>query len=660
MSETDVQPAQLDWDEQGQPLSQQFGDVYFSREDGLGETRHVFLEGNDLATRFAALPTSGRLVIGETGFGTGLNFLCAWQLFEQVAPANARLHMVSVEKYPLNRADLQRALSLWPELAPWSNALLHQYVAIHSGFQHFVFAQGRVVLTLLVGDVLTCLPQLDAQVDAWFLDGFSPAKNPQMWTPTLFAELARLSAPKATLGTFTSAGFVRRGLMAVGFDMCRVPGYGRKREILRGVFAPSIPPLSSKVTAAWFARPKTMIDRRQAVVIGAGVAGCATAASLAARGWQVQILERHAQPAQEGSGNPQGVLYLKLSAYQTLLSQLILSGFGFTRRLLQHLPRGQDWSDCGLLQLAFDASERLRQQQLTQAFSTHLLQPLDHAAAEACSGVHLPEGGLWFPESGWLRPPALCQWFLQHPNIQLTTHQQAFELRRIENGDWQVWSHDRLLAQAPIVVLATATETLKFTQTAHLPLKSIRGQITRLPMTDASQSLKTVLCAEGYVAPAWQAEHTLGASFNFHTTDLAVSTEEHHSNLELLKAISPDLYHRLQANLLPIERLEGRAAFRCTAPDYLPLIGPLAEAPSFTEAYKRLRYDSRLRPDIPCPWLEGLYINTAHGSRGLITAPLAAELLCAWLEEEPLPIPRVLAEACHPNRFLLRNIIRGK
>src|SRR5471030_1847947 len=153
--------AQLDWDDQGRPYSRVFDDVYFSDLSGLEETRYVFIEQNRLKERFAALPADGRLVIGETGFGTGLNFLCAWQLFEECARADARLHFVSVEKYPLSRDDLQRALTLWPELSRFSEPLLEQYVAVHEGFQRLVFDGGRVTLTLLIGDVLDMLPQLD-------------------------------------------------------------------------------------------------------------------------------------------------------------------------------------------------------------------------------------------------------------------------------------------------------------------------------------------------------------------------------------------------------------------------------------------------------------------------------------------------------------------
>ncbi|MGY2261715.1 bifunctional tRNA (5-methylaminomethyl-2-thiouridine)(34)-methyltransferase MnmD/FAD-dependent 5-carboxymethylaminomethyl-2-thiouridine(34) oxidoreductase MnmC [Pseudomonas sp. SDO55104_S430] len=652
--------AQLDWDDQGRPYSRVFDDVYFSDQSGLEETRYVFIEQNRLAERFAALPEGGRLVIGETGFGTGLNFLCAWQEFEQHAPASARLHFVSVEKYPLSPTDLSRALALWPELKVFADQLLAQYVAIHQGFQRLVLDNGRVTLTLLIGDALEQLPQLDAQIDAWFLDGFAPAKNPDMWTAELFAELARLAAPGSTISTFTSTGWVRRLLNAAGFKMKRTPGIGHKWEILRGAFLgwPEETPAPAPAKP-WFARPTPHTGERRALVIGAGLAGCASAASLAARGWQVSLLERHDGLAQEASGNPQGVLYLKLSAHGTALSQLIVSGFGYTRRLLEHLQRGVDWADCGVLQLAFNAKEAERQKQLAEAFPEDLLHILDQAQAEARAGIGLQSGGLFYPEGGWVHPPALCQWQVARPDIRTLTHHDVLELRRSE-GQWQAWDGEHLLAEASVVVLAGAAEIKRFPYSAELPLKRIRGQITRLTQTAESQSLSTVVCAEGYVAPARLGEHTLGASFDFNNEDLTPTAAEHAGNLQMLEEISPDLVARLHADTLQPESLEGRAAFRCTSPDYLPIVGPLADVQAFTEAYSALSKDARQVPDVPCPWLEGLYVNSGHGSRGLITAPLSGELLAAWVDDEPLPLPRAVAEACHPNRFALRRLIRGK
>ncbi len=643
--------AELDWDENGQPQSRRYGDVYFSRGSGMAETTHVFLQPNRLAERFAALQAGERLVIGETGFGTGLSFLCAWALFERTAPAISALHFVSVEKHPLTRDDLRRALTLWPELQLQARQLLDQYVAINPGFQQFRF--GQVTLTLLVGDALDQLKELDAQVDAWFLDGFAPPKNPDMWQPELFEQVARLSAPGATLATFSSAGSVRRALKEAGFEIKRIPGFGQKWENLQGHLAASPKTLESP----WFARPSHQPTQRKALIIGAGLAGCASAASLAARGWQVTLLERHDDVAREGSGNPQGVLYLKLSAHGTALSQLVASGFGYTRRLLQNLQQGQDWDACGVLQLAFDNKESARQAALSDAFPPSLLRAVQREEAEQLAGVALDHGGLFYPDAGWAHPPALCRWLIAHPAIELLRHRHPVELRRA-GEQWQALIGDELLAEAPVVILAGAADAARFSQSAWLPLKRIRGQITALTVTERSSALRTVLCAKGYVAPPREGQHTLGASFNFAETDPAPSAAEHHSNLEMLAEISADLHQRLKADTVDIDQLHGRVAFRCTSPDYLPIIGALADPARFAEAYAVLAKDARQVPDTPCPWLDGLYVNTAHGSRGLITAPLSGELLAAWLNDEPLPVPRAIAEACHPNRFLLRKLIR--
>ena len=655
---TDMPNAQIDWDDQGRPLSRVFDDVYFSDKSGLEETRYVFIEQNALSERFAALPAHGQLVIGETGFGTGLNFLCAWQLFEQTAHPEARLHFISAEKYPLTRADLQRALALWPELSSYSEQLLAAYFAIHPGFQTLTLANGRVTLTLLVGDALEQLPQLDAQIDAWFLDGFAPAKNPDMWTPELFAQLARLAAPDATISTFTSTGWVRRSLNEAGFKMRRTPGIGHKWEILRGHFVGVPEGTSASTVKPWFARPPHLSSERKALVIGGGLSGCASANSLARRGWQVCLLERHERLAKEASGNPQGVLYLKLSAHGTTLSQLIVSGFGYTRRVLEQLQRGRDWDECGVLQLGFNAKEAQRQAQLAAAFPHALVHLLEQPQAQAIAGVELAHGGLFYPEGGWVHPPALCQHQAMHPNVHVLTHHDVVHLNKVDNL-WQACQGEQVLASAPVVVLAGAAEVKRFPAASHLPLKRIRGQITQLLETQDSAALKTVVCAEGYMAPGRLGEHTLGASFDFHNEDLTTTPAGHQGNLDLLQQISPALAQTLGDEQMNPQTLRGWAAFRCTSPDYLPIVGPLADPALFNQAYGVLRKDARQVPQTDCPWLDGLYVNSGHGSRGLITAPLSGEMLAAWINNDPLPVPRSIAEACHPNRFALRALIKG-
>ena len=674
---TNTHHAQLNWDEQGQPLSSQFDDVYFSSASGLAESQHVFIKHNQLPERFAALQANDTFVIGETGFGTGLNFLCAWQCFNEYAPADTRLHFISVEKYPLQHSDLSQALALWPQLSELREQLLQQYSAIHQGFQHIQLDHGRITLTLLIGDVLEMLQQLDGQIDAWFLDGFAPSKNPEMWNEQVFAQLARLAAANTTLATFTSAGFVRRGLMAAGFVMQRVPGFGRKREMLTGKFQPEDDLVSTgNNLAPWFARPKHAklgTESRHAIVIGAGLAGCASAASLAARGWQVTIIEQHEKIAQEASGNAQGILYLKLSAHQTPLSRFILSGFGYTRRLLEAYSAEQavnnsitkealsknDWDICGILQLAFSDKEQQRLDTLAKHFPETLLHSVNPAQASQLAGIALDKGGLFYPETGWVNPPALCQVLSQHPLITIKSAQQVLSLTQ-QNQQWQVHADNSLIAEAPVVVLCNAANVAQFTQTEHLPLNRVRGQTTQLPATVASQRIGCVVCANGYISPARHNSHTIGASFNFGEDSQEATLAEHRSNLALLHALAPSFKLHCNTDSIDVATLKGHAAFRCTSIDYLPLVGPVAEHNAFMQTYADLRKDARLPLQQPCPWHHGLYVNTAHGSRGLISAPLAAELLAAWICAEPLPLPLELAQQCHPNRFALRTLMRNR
>jgi tRNA 5-methylaminomethyl-2-thiouridine biosynthesis bifunctional protein len=648
----------VDWRD-GQPFSRLFGDVYFSRESGLEEARHVFLAGNRLRERWAVLAPGGRFTIGETGFGTGLNFAAAWALWDEVAPAGARLSYVAVERHPLAPADIARTLALWPALTRYREALLAQWTEVAPGWHRFVFDGGRVLLTLLAGDAGTVLARSDASVDAWSLDGFAPAKNPAMWAPSVFAEIARLSAPAATCATYTVAGEVRRGLEAAGFAIEKAPGFGRKREMLCGVLRTPAP---QAWRPPWFARPSARNTERRALVIGAGLAGTATAASLAARGWTVTLLDRHRMLAAEASGNPQGALYARLSPHATALSELAASGLEYTARSLPALglEPGVEFDACGVLQLAHDEPERLRQSRLAaQGWPPGFLAPLDRAEASARGGVEVPAGGLLFPRAGWVRPPALCRALAAQPSIALALGRGALELRRTAQG-WEARDGAGAIAAAPIAIIAASGASAGFVPTAHLPLRLIRGQLTFVPATPASRALRVVLCGAGYVAPAMDGAHSLGATHRFRDTSTDTTAGEHAENLARLATLAPSLYTAVGADRLDPAQLAGRAALRCSSPDYLPIIGPVVEAARFTTAYARLAHDATLQLEAPSPWLDGLYVNAAHGSRGLVSAPLSGELLAAYLEDEPAPLARPVVEAVHPSRFLLRGLIRGR
>lgn len=628
--------AQLEWHE-GQPYSPQFGDVYFSRESGLEETRHVFLHHNQLAERWQALKKPSFTIV-ETGFGTGLNFLCAWQLWAQTAPAHAKLHFVSIEKFPLSHADLARALALWSELQQYSSALLAQYRQIVPGWQRLVFDQGRVQLTLLVGDVHELLPRLNSHADAWFLDGFAPSRNPDMWQETLFANMAARSHQYTTFATFTSAGIVKRGLQTAGFEVHKVAGYGRKREMLCGRFNKNEP---------------SIIQPQQAAIIGGGIAGTSTARALAERGWQVSLIEQESALAQHASGNPVGVLYPALARQDIPLERLSLAGYLHGLRLLQQLGLdAKNHARCGMLQLAYDERALERCQVIaSRGFSPELLHWVEQEEASQIAGIPLQYSALHFPEAGWVRPRAYCEALASHPNITQKLAMHATDIRRQGVG-WQVWAGKQLLAEADIVVIANAAQAARFTQTRHLLLEQVRGQVSQLKPVAGAPVLNTLLCTDGYLSPLLEDGYCLGATFVPNDTDTAIRTEEHMQNLAMLKRMAPALHEALSSQPLAQQPMKGRAAIRCTSPDYLPLVGPILDAEVL--AAKPPRYTAD--PASSLPWLSGLYVNTGHGSKGLTTAPLAAEMLACAIHHEPAPVGSELLAALDPNRFVLRKL----
>lgn len=648
----------VDWVD-GEPRSRHFGDIYFSRSRGLEETRYVFLDGNDLARRFERLSARGTFTIGETGFGTGLNFLAAWQRFEALAPEDARLHFVSTELHPLSTADLARALSLWPDLRTHADALLASYDALPPGFHRFVFASGRVTLTLLVGDAADTLPQLDARMDAWFLDGFAPSKNPGLWCDEVLTQISRLSHAGTTCATYTVAGAVRRGLDAAGFRVERTPGFGTKREMLRGT---CVQPVAEGHRPPWTRRPPAG-PVRDAVVIGGGLAGASTAASLAARGIRVVLVDRCRGLAEETSGNAQGMLYIKPSPHPTPLTALVVAGLAFTQRVLATaLPAdGVSWSRCGVLTLAHDPAEADRMERIaTLGWPAEFARPVDRDEASRIAGVEVPAGGLFHPGAGWVHPRALCEALVSRDGIRLQLGQRADRIERTESGRWSVQAEGERIAEADVFVVAGGLSSRGFAQCEALPLRGIRGQITTIPATESSRQLRTVLCAESYAAPAREGVHCVGATFDVHDEAPTFRVEDNRDNLEALMRVSPAFARALQAETLDAAALDGRAGVRCVTPDYLPVIGPMVDAAVFAERFQALRHDAKRKVEGDVPWLQGLYVNTGHGSRGLVTAPLGGELIASLVAGEPLPLGESLVRALAPVRFAVRSLTRGR
>ena len=665
-----LEVAHLDWprddNDSEAPHSSAFDDVYFSRHDGRAETEHVFINANRLPERLAAWQGPRPFVIGETGFGTGLNMLCAWAAFERHAPATARLHLVSTERFPMTRDDLERALTAWPEFHDKAACLTAQWPAPVAGVHRLRLSE-RVILDLHFGDSAERLGQLDGRVDAWFLDGFAPSKNPEMWQPALFTAMARASRPGATFATFTCAGVVKRGLKAAGFAWRKVPGHGRKREMLAGEIE-TPPHHDPRPSTPWFTPPTTK-PARHVAVIGAGLAGTTVAEALARRGVAVTLIEREA-PGAGGSGNRQGALYVKLAAETNAQSRMYLSGLLYSRRWLATLdPEHTIWDDCGVLQLATGQREAKRQARFlaNHALPTQVVTGVDAEEASARSGVAIDSPGLDYAGAGWVRPDLLCARLAATPGI--TLHRgEVTELIPGANpvtheGGWTLSFKDGEPLVADQVVVATAALANRFAQTDALPLQPIRGQVSavRLPQGAEVPTLSRVVCAGGYVPPATDGILSFGATFAPHDTDTALRDTDHAANLAELEASLPRFTAALRkagVDLTP-DHLEGRVAIRAASPDKTPYAGPVPDAAHWREAYSTLAKDARRIPDTPGAHHPGLWISAAHGSRGLASAPLCAEVIASRICDEPLPVERALADHLHPGRRLISELIKG-
>ena len=661
----------LTWNEDGAPRSAAFDDIYFTRGDGRAETEHVFLGANHLPERFASWTLARPFVIGETGFGTGLNMLCAWACFEQHAPPNARLHLLSTEKYPFDRLALERALAVWPSLAAYTQVLCAQWPAAVSGI-HRLHLTERVTLDLHFGDTTERLEQLDGQVDAWFLDGFAPSKNPDMWHPALFNAMAARSRPGATFATFTCAGIVKRGLKAAGFHWQKVPGYGRKREMLAGSIE-SPPSDQRREKTPWFTPPSIEVAKHVAI-IGAGLAGSSVAAALARRGVQVTVIEREA-PGAGGSGNRQGALYVKLAAETNHQSRVYLAGLLYSQRWLaqqrctQPLSASPLWQPCGVIQLASGDKEALRQQRFIEQhpLPSEVVSAMQNPALTDTAALTIDAShGLFYSQAGWVRPKALCEHLLSHSNITLLQGDVASFDRKdaacASGQGWQLHLADGRIVEADQVVVASAHLANRFAQTLALPLQSVRGQVSEINLPEQVAGPSRVICAGGYVAPALDGVLTFGASFvpNNATTD--VSAADHQRNIDELRQTLPALAEELEQAgiILSPENLKGRAAVRAASPDKSPYAGPVPVADTWRADYCVLSKDATRVPDKRGEHHRGLWITTAHGSRGLASAPLCAELIASRLCDEPMPLEVPLVDHLHPGRRIISAIIRAQ
>ncbi len=613
-----IQTADLDWqlvDGIDVPVSKQFGDVYFSKDNGLLETRHVFLNGNDLTTRLADLKPFEYFCVGETGFGTGLNILALWQLWQQVRPDNhSHLHAISVEKFPLSKVDLIRALNAWPELKPLADQLISQYPMPIAGCHRLSFPKERFSLDLWLGDAHDVFPVIEktAPVNAWFLDGFAPSCNPDMWEENVLNNIVRLSEIGTTFASFSVAGVLKRGLKNHGISISRPRGFKHKREMLKAIWNPAEETESSliqEITQKKTERDtETNIRPSQIAVIGAGIAGLSTAWAFAQRGHQVTIYDQSA-PLSGGSGNPLALLNPKLCPVEQSAEHLMTLAW---QHALNHYQKFKAFRPIQVNQFALKNPEQLLG--LADEYPEKILTVKDTEDQE----VQTEFPSLKLLEAGVVSPPQLRDEILQNVNIR---YKQA-KISHIEAATKpQLFSDEQDLGEFDHVIVCTARETAQFF--ADYPaLKPIRGQVSW--MNNQAQPLsQNIAYSYGGYCMQLDAEHLiLGASFYPGRDDIEVLAEDHVHNYELIHSVFPEYAQSLAST----DTWQGRASVRAQSQDYFPLLG-------------------KMKAD------EEIYSFAGLGSKGFLFAPLCSEILAAQILGEACPVPSSLVKKLSVTRF---------
>ena len=662
-----IQHAKIHFNQENTPVSDKFDDVYFSNQDGLAETHYVFLEGNQLWERWVNYQEA-YFVIAETGFGTGLNFFAVTSLFRefrQKYPDSPLKHLyfISFEKYPLPLDTLQQAHLAYPQFSHLAQHLQQHWLNPIQGCYRFHFDE--TTLDLWFGDIAENLPQLgdymNGKIDAWFLDGFAPSKNPDMWNEQLYQQMFRFTKPQGTFATFTAASAVRKGLENAGFDITKRKGFGKKRECLSGQKTQEKP---TALSAPWFHSQPANLNKQDIAIIGGGIASLCTAISLVKRGAKITIYCEDEQTALNASGNKQGAFYPQLSDDNERNIRFYIHAFAYGHQFLQWAIQHKiefEHEFCGVALCAYNEKAESKLNKIAELnLPSDLYQSLSQTELSEKVGLPLPFWGSFIPQGAWLAPRQLVQHafaFLEKQGVQIKTSQKVTALSQTENG-WQITTAENKTFNHEVVVLANGHKLTDFEQTQKLPLYPVRGQVSQIPTSENLLKLKTVLCYDGYLTPVDQAKtsHCIGASHVRDNATREFSLTEQQENQQKIQQNIPEDWTKevdTSGNL-------ARIGVRCSVRDLTPMMGAVPHFSAQQTQYQNLfNLCRRKQPIEQAANYPNLYLIGALGSRGLTSAPFLGETLASLIYGEPLPMSEDLIHNLMPNRSWVRRWLKG-
>lgn len=649
----------LKWKANSTPYSVEYGDIYYSTENAIAETEHVFLKGIGAPDCWAG---RSDFTIGETGFGTGLNFLMVWKLWQKTRQAGDKLSYISIEGAPLTAEDIRRAHSPYASLNGLSEQMLAAYPVRHPGYHQVDLDGGAVSLLLLFGPVEEMLEGLSADVDAWFLDGFTPSRNPKMWSEKVFRAVARHTKIGGRVATYSSARQVYEKLTQVGFKCQKITGFAGKRESLKARKVINTP---HKNNTPWFQRSRPFSPQVKVAVVGAGIAGACMASALRLSGVEVTVIDRHMGPAGEASGNPAGLIQPRPGGGNPAYERLQTSAYFHAVRMYDTLASKHPvWrGHRGVLSFARDPSFLQRHGQWLEDGGLPKTHGISVSASDVTdiAGIDLQAAAAWFPQAGTIDPVTICQALLaETPALY---GQAVCKLVRAE-GRWLLLDvNEGILFEADAIVLANGFSASQLCPEYEIPLYAKRGQISFMEATEQSEKLRVGLSYGGYATPLYgdgaNRCHTLGATYqqwpDFESSAWhGVSLDDHQENLTHMDVRLPGLRKIMAGSILG-----GRATLRTTTTDHLPVVGAVYNPDAFRRDYHDLRHGKPAHHYPDATHTPGLYILSGLGSRGFALAPLLAKVLVAEMLGLPIPVDAHVYNLIQPSRFLVRQLKRG-
>lgn len=597
----------------GTPRSRLSDDVYFSTSGGVEETRHVFLGGIGAPDFFKGRQFTQ---IAELGFGTGLNFLVTCHDWAENAPSDATLHYTAIEGYPMSAEILQQTLGHFPEIASHVAELIAKWPPLVKGTHRLVMGHGRIHLTLIFGEVDVALSGITGHFDAWYLDGFSPAKNSDMWTREVLGQVRSLCTPDARIATFTAVGHVRGTLSELGFDVLKRPGFGRKRDCV-----------SATLSQGEISRRKS----KTVAVIGGGIAGATLVCALKMRGHQPTLIDAAELTGAAASGNPVALIAPRLTRERVPMGRIIASAYLHAVRFYDDLQDtgGDPWiGSRGSYVMAQNDEEAERQSRSKRAYGwpDKVMQEISSDQASLITGTKISKGGTWFGGAGAISPKKVIAKLMEGIEVLKC---QVSHVRRSADGWYVAVVGGDDIGPFDAVCVAAGVGLMDVLGPDTFPLLSNRGQLTYV--SSLMPPPKVAISYGGYVSPNLTLEngetcHVLGATY-------ARRDEIPDAEWETLRVVDTESMLANFGEQLPTvsvgDVIGGRTARRATIRDYIPLAGE---------------------------WEDGLFVLGGLGSRGFMTAPLLADLIADQISGVPLPLEKELVKALSPKRFKKKQV----